>query len=200
MTGKDGVFDPGSNEVGLSVPGSGRTGLRLTQFFFEALEKEGIPTHYVDANIDDQTMDVRKVTVFGQGLEVICRYVATGSFIRRYGDYATDGQPLPGLVEISLKDDERGDPFIEKETLVALDILTADDHETLIDLTKRISKIVKDILNQHDLQLLDIKFEFGKDVETGEILLIDEISDGNMRVTKDSESVAPLDLADYLLD
>src|SRR5690625_3206994 len=87
MTGKDGVFDPGENQVGLKVEGSGKAGLQMTGFFFEKLNAAGVPTHYVDSDIEAREMRVKKVSVFGEGLEVICRFKAVGSFIRRYGDY-----------------------------------------------------------------------------------------------------------------
>ena len=60
------------------------------------LKEAGIKTHYVSADLDNATMEVLPATVFGHGLEVICRLVATGSFIRRYGEYIEDGTPLPG--------------------------------------------------------------------------------------------------------
>ena len=112
MTGKDGKFDPGENQVGLTVEGSGKAGLKMTSYFFEKINAAGIPTHYIDANIEDRQMRVKKVSVFGHGLEVICRYRAVGSFIRRYGDYIEEGAPLNAYVEMTLKDDERQDPLL----------------------------------------------------------------------------------------
>ena len=85
VTGTDGVFDPGANTVGLTIEGAGKAGLRLTKFFFEKLNEMGIPTHYVDADIDNATMTVLPAKVFGKGVEVICRYRAVGSFLKRYG-------------------------------------------------------------------------------------------------------------------
>ncbi|WP_018659643.1 phosphoribosylaminoimidazolesuccinocarboxamide synthase [Allofustis seminis] len=198
MTGKAGVFDPGSNEVGLTVPGSGRAGLMLSQYFFTAIEAAGIATHFVNADLDKQTMEVLPIEPFGKGLEVICRFEAAGSFVRRYGNYVKEGDPLPQLIEISLKDDQRGDPFIEKETLVALRLLTAQEHDTLIEKTRNISHIIQQLLADHQLHLIDIKLEFGRSKKTGDILLIDEISGGNMRVTHRGEPVHPLDIHRYL--
>src|SRR5690606_6155236 len=84
VTGVDGVFDPGANTVGLTIEGAGRAGLKLTKYFFEILKEKDIPTHYIDADIDKATMTVKPAEVFGKGLEVICRYRAVGSFLRRY--------------------------------------------------------------------------------------------------------------------
>ena len=83
-TGKDGVFDPGENSVGLTIEGIGRANLETSVYYFELLKKAGVKTHYVGANLDDATMEVLPAKVFGHGLEVICRLKATGSFIRRY--------------------------------------------------------------------------------------------------------------------
>lgn len=105
-TGKDGVFDPGENTVGLKIEGIGRANLETSVMFFEILKEQGIKTHYVSADIEKATMEVLPGKVFGKGLEVICRLVATGSFIRRYGDYIEDGTSLaPGYVETTFKDE-----------------------------------------------------------------------------------------------
>lgn len=198
MTGKDGVFDPGENQVGLKVEGSGKAGLQMTSFFFEKLNAANIPTHYVDSDVEKREMRVKKINVFGEGLEVICRYKAVGSFIRRYGAYIEEGAELPAYVELTLKDDERQDPFITKEALEALNILTADEYHEIVNLTVKISDVVKEELAQKGLDLYDIKLEFGRDQDTGEVLLIDEISGGNMRVYKDGEYIEPLKLNGYL--
>src|SRR5690625_3707673 len=120
MTGKDGVFDPGENQVGLTVEGSGRAGLEMTSFFFEKINAAGIPTHYISADVGAREMRVKKISVFGEGLEVICRYRAVGSFIRRYGNYIEEGAALPAYVETTLKDDARQDPLINEAALEAL--------------------------------------------------------------------------------
>lgn len=198
MTGKDGVFDPGENQVGLKVEGSGKAGLQMTSFFFEKLNAANIPTHFVDSDVEKREMRVKKISIFGQGLEVICRFKAVGSFIRRYGDYIEEGAELPAYVEVTLKDDERQDPFITEAALEALNILNADEYKEIVDLTVKISEVIKDELAQKGLDLYDIKLEFGRDQKTGEVLLIDEVSGGNMRVYKDGEYIEPLKLNEYM--
>ena len=146
VTGVDGVFDPGANTVGLTMEGAGRAGLRLTKFFFEMLQENGIPTHYLDADIENAAMTVKAATVFGRGLEVICRYRAVGSFYRRYGAYVEEGQTLDAFVEITLKDDERGDPPISEDALEMLGILSRSEYRALKDLTRRTGRLVKDAL------------------------------------------------------
>lgn len=199
VTGKDGVFDPGENQVGLSIAGAGNAGLRLTEFFFNKLNSKNIPTHYVKSNVEENTMEVKKARVFGKGLEFICRYKAVGSFYRRYAKYIEEGADLDGFFEITIKDDEAGDPTISKDCLEALKIATNDQYEELKRLTKEICGLIRDILKEKGLDLYDIKLEFGLD-ENGKIILIDEISGGNMRVYKGDEYIEPLRLTEMVLD
>jgi phosphoribosylaminoimidazole-succinocarboxamide synthase len=197
-TGKDGVFDPGENTVGLTIDGIGKANLQTSVYYFEMLKQAGIKTHYVSANIDEATMEVLPAECFGKdlgggGLEVICRLVATGSFVRRYGEYIKDGTPLEGgYVECTFKNDEKGDPLVTGEGLVALKVMTAEMFESLKAQTLKITKIVADDLKTIGLDLWDIKFEFG--YNNGEVILIDEIASGNMRVYKDGVIVPPVEL------
>jgi phosphoribosylaminoimidazole-succinocarboxamide synthase len=193
VTGEDGVFDPGANTVGLTMEGAGQAGLKMTKFFFEKLKEKGVPTHFIDANIEDATMTVKPASVFGEGLEVICRYRAVGSFLRRYGKYAKERQPLGAFVEVTLKDDERGDPPISEDALHMLGILTSEEYKILKALTVKISNVIKEALAEKGVELYDIKLEFGRD-ENDQILLIDEISGGNMRAYKDGKYMEPLEL------
>ena len=192
-TGKDGVFDPGENSVGLTIEGVGDVNLRMSIYFFEKINAAGINTHYVAANLDDTTMEVKAAKVFGKGLEVICRYKAVGSFFRRYSDYCALGQDLPAYVETTFKNDEKGDPLVTKDGLVDLGVMTAKQYDNLKAMTQAITKIVADDLKEKGLDMYDIKFEFGYDPE-GNVMLIDEIASGNMRVYKDGVYVDPMTL------
>lgn len=199
VTGEDGVFDPGANTVGLSIEGSGKAGLRLSSYFFRKIKEKGIPTHFIDSDIENNTMTVLPAKFFGKGVEVICRYRAVGSFIRRYGMYAKEGQKLDAYVEVTLKDDDRQDPLITDEALEMLGIMTKKEYEILVDLTKEVGEVVKEELAKKDLELYDIKFEFGRVGEDNHIALIDEISGGNMRVYKAGKYVEPLKLEKLML-
>lgn len=199
-TGENGVFDPGANTVGLTIEGAGKAGLRLTQYFFEKLNKLGIPTHYISADPETGTMTVKKAETFGQGLEVICRYRAVGSFLRRYGKYVQEGQVLDAFVEVTLKDDDRNDPPITEDALDMLGILTKEEYQTLKSLTQKIAGVVKDELEQKGLELYDIKFEFGRVGADQQIALIDEISGGNMRAYKNGIRIEPLELEKLMLN
>lgn len=194
VTGENGVFDPGANTVGLQIEGVGRVNLRMSVYFFEKLRAAGVRTHYVGADLDTVTMQVLPAKVFGRGLEVICRYKAVGSFRRRYGAYIEEGADLPAYVEITLKDDERGDPLITKDALVALGILQAAQYDAIKAMTQEITALVAAELREKGLQLYDIKLEFGYDAN-GEVMLIDEIASGNMRVYRDGAYVEPMALS-----
>lgn len=199
VTGEGGKFDPGANEVGLTIDGMGESSLKLTKFFFEVLTENGIPTHYIDADLKTATMIVKPATMFGNGLEVICRYKAVGSFLRRYGMYAREGQELDGFVEITLKDDDRKDPPISEDALYMLNILSEGEYKLLKELTIKISGIVRAELAKKGLELYDIKLEFGRIGQDLQIALIDEISAGNMRAYKNGIYVEPMELEKIIL-
>ena len=192
-TGKDGVFDPGENSVGLTIEGVGDVNLRMSIYFFEKINAAGIKTHYVSADLANTTMEVLPAKVFGKGLEVICRLKAVGSFIRRYGDLIESGSDLPFYVETTLKDDAKGDPLITKDALVAIGVMTDAQYEDLKDMTQKITKIVADDLAEKGMELYDIKFEFGY-APDGSVMLIDEVASGNMRVYKNGEYIDPMTL------
>ena len=193
-TGKDGVFDPGENSVGLTIDGVGDVNLRMSIYFFEKVNAAGIKTHYVDASLENTTMEVLPAKVFGKGLEVICRHKAVGSFLRRYSDYIEEGADLPAYVEMTFKNDEKGDPLVTKDGLIVLGVMTDEQYEDMKSMTQKITQIVADDLKEKGLVLYDIKFEFGYDKD-GKVMLIDEIASGNMRVYKDGEYVDPMTLS-----
>ena len=194
-TGKDGVFDPGENQVGITIDGVGDVNLRMSIYFFEKINSAGIKTHYVSADLGTTTMEVLPAKFFGKGLEVSCRYKAVGSFFRRYGDYIEEGADLPAYVEMTFKNDEKGDPLVTKDALVALGVMTEKQYDDMKKMTQDITKIVADDLKEKGLDLYDIKFEFGYDRD-GNVMLIDEIASGNMRVYKDGEYIDPMTLSE----
>ena len=177
-TGKDGVFDPGENAVGLTIEGIGKANLETSIHYFELLKEAGIKTHYVGADLENATMEVLP---------------ATGSVIRRYGEYIEDGTVLEGgYVECTFKNDALGDPLVTGEGLAALGVMTPAMFESMKEQTLKITKIVADDLKTLSLDLWDIKFEFG--YNNDEVILIDEIASGNMRVYKDGKIVDPVEL------
>ena len=193
-TGKDGVFDPGENSVGLTIEGVGDVNLRMSVYFFEKINAAGIKTHYVSADLGNTTMEVRPAKVFGKGLEVICRHTAVDSFYRRYSDYVELGADLPAYVETTFKNDEKGDPLVTRDGLIVLGVMTAEQYDAIKEMTQRITQIVADDMKEKGLVLYDIKFEFGYDTD-GSVMLIDEIASGNMRVYKNGEYIDPMTLS-----
>jgi len=192
---EDGKLDPGGNVVGASIEGLGLASLRMTKYYFEKINNAGILTHYISSDLEAATMTVKPATFFGKGVEVICRLKATGSFLRRYGDYCTEGQDLDYLIEVSLKDDQRGDPMITSDTLDMLGIVSLSGYGNLKILTKEITTIIHEDLIDKGLTLYDIKLEFG--LINGKVALIDEISSGCMRVYKDGKWLQALELDKY---
>ena len=199
VTGVDGKFDPGANSVGLSIDGMGNYNIKVTQFFFNKLIEKGIETHFVSMDESKNAMEVKKCKPFGKGLEVIYRNNAYGSFLRRYGLYAEEMQPLKDYVEVTIKDDDREDPLITEDALVALGIMTHEEYMDVKEETIKIARMITEILEEMDIKLVDIKFEFGVD-SNGKVLLIDEIAGGNMRAFKNEVQLDPIELSKLILE
>ena len=189
------MFDPGENSIGLTIDGVGDVNLRMSIYFFEKINAAGIRTHFVSADLNETTMEVLPAKVFGKGLEVICRYKAVGSFLRRYSDYIEEGADLPAYVEMTFKNDAKGDPLVTKDGLIVLGVMTAEQYDTIKDMTQKITQIVADEMKARGLVLYDIKFEYGYDAD-GQVMLIDEIASGNMRVYKDGQYIDPMTLSE----
>ena len=191
----DGTVDPGANTVVGKIAGIGDACLRMTTYFFELFRKEGLATHFISSDIAAGTMTVQPAKMFGKGVEVIVRQIATGSFIRRYGDYIKDGAPLDRLVEFTIKDDERGDPLSTSETLSALGIMTEAEYATQRDMARKICGVIDVEMKKRGLTLYDMKMEFGRCGEGDVISLVDEISPGCMRVYRGDKSLSGMELA-----
>ena len=175
--GENGQFDPGANEVGLTIDGMGNASLLLSQHFFSVLNKNGIPTHFISADLGQRTMTCRHLNMLP--VEFIWRSKAWGSFCKVYG--VEQGYPLNGLIEATLKSDALGDPRINKDACVALGKVTAEQYEQCKHLIQRLGEILQSELNQYGYELIDFKAEFGTDME-GHVLVADEISGGIWRI------------------
>ncbi len=198
VTGSEGKIDSGANEVIGEIAGKGSASLLTTVYFFNLLHEEGIPTHFIgigeEFGFAANTILVKRAKSYK--LEVICREKAWGSFVRRYGDYVKQGDPLPSLVEFTLKDDARGDPLITEDALVALKIVPKEAAVHMKKTAQRTTQVIKNHLAQKGLELIDIKYEFGE--VDGETLIIDEISGDSMRVVRDGEVLSQNELAHSL--
>ena len=139
-------------------------------------------------------MEVLPAKVFGHGLEVICRKKAVGSFFRRYGEYVEEGADLDSYVEMTFKNDAKGDPLVTRDGLIELGIMTGEQYDAIKEMTKKITAVVADDMAARGLVLYDIKFEFGY-APDGSVMLIDEIASGNMRGYKDGKYVDPMTLS-----
>jgi len=191
-----GESDPGGNTVIGSVEGVGSGALNMSVYYFELLKKHTIATHYVSADLAKNEMIVRPAAAFGKGLEFVVRYKAAGSFVRRFGLYCTEGEPLPYIFEATLKDDARDDPPATVEILEALKILTRAQYTEIYENTIQVAGHIREDLKNRGLELIDIKVEFG--MVNGKIALIDEISAGNMRVYKDGNKLDYLTLSSLI--
>ncbi|MGI6643389.1 MAG: phosphoribosylaminoimidazolesuccinocarboxamide synthase [Bacillota bacterium] len=195
VTGTGTQVDSGANTVIGEISGKGDASMNLTVHFFNLLEEAGLHTHFVGIGPEPGTLVVKRARSFQ--LEVVCREKAWGSFVRRYGNYVSVGESLPSVVEFTLKDDERQDPLINDESLIALGIVTEEQINSMKDTARKATRIIKTHLAHKGLDLVDIKYEFGE--IDGETVLIDEISGDSMRVVKDGKVLLQKELAASVL-
>jgi len=176
----DGSADPGGNLVVGEVAGTAANALRVSKYFFELLAAKKVRTHFVSCNVEKREMVVRPAVFFGQGLEFIMRYIAKGSFVKRFGKYVKEGDILsPPVLEVTLKDDERDDPPINRSIALSLGLMSEKQIIIARDMAFEIADIIKKDMAKKGLGLYDIKLEFG--IVDGKVALIDEVSAGNMR-------------------
>ena len=196
-TGENGNFDPGSNTVGGSVEGKGKIGLEISKYFFELMEKNGIPTHYLGSDIDQGLMKVRQLTV--PRLEFVLRYYTAGSMCRRFS--LEEGIEFdPPYLEVTLKDDEQGDPLITDRICQMKGMLKPGQYDEALELLPKVGAILRKELADMNLQLIDFKIEVGYD-EDGKVYVSDEITPDIWRV-KDENGVIPnqIDCAKIILE
>ena len=196
-TGENGVFDPGFNTVGGSVAGKGKTGLAIAAYFFELMEAAGVPTHCLGVDLDKCLMQVRKVDV--PKLEFVLRYFTAGSMCRRFT--IEPGIAFePPYLEVTLKDDEQGDPLISERLCLMKGLLQPGEYQQALDLLVRAGAVLRTELAALGLKLIDFKLEFGFD-ENRNICIADEITPDIWRVQDEAGNIPnQIDCAKMLLE
>ena len=196
-TGENGVFDPGSNTVGGSVAGKGKIGLEISRHFFELMEKNGIPTHYLGADLEQGMMKVRRLTV--PKLEFVLRYYTAGSMCRRFT--LEEGLVFnPPYTEVTLKDDAQGDPLISERLCLMKGILRPGQYDEALGILTRVGEVLKKELAAMGLTLIDFKIEVGYD-EAGKMYVVDEITPDIWRVRDEKGNIPnQIDCAKLILD
>lgn len=170
-----------------TITGKGVINNRMANYVMKVLEKEGVPTHFVE-ELSDRETAVKRVEIVP--LEVIVRNVAAGSFSKRLG--VEEGRKLlcPTL-EFSYKDDELGDPLINDYFALALGLATREEIDIITKYTFKVNEVLQDFFKSAGIDLIDFKIEFGR-LASGEIILADEISPDTCRLW-DSKTHEKLD-------
>ena len=158
------------------LEGKGQLNNAITIFFFEYLEKNQIPSHFVRM-ISETEQLVRSVQIVP--LEVVVRNVAAGSLSKRIG--WDEGRELPyPIVEFYYKDDDLGDPLLAEEHIRLLELATEEEIQELKKNGLGVNKVLRSLLEQKNIRLIDFKLEFGLD-QNGGLILADEISPDSCR-------------------
>ena len=157
--------------------GKGALNNKISTELFKVLNNKGVNTHFVEM-LDENHMLHKKAEVIL--IEVIVRNIATGSLSRNLG--IKDGTVLPfTLVEFDYKDDELGDPKLNDQHCLILELVNnRDELDYIRFMARRINSIMQDFFSDKEMTVVDFKLEFGRDTD-GNIILIDELSPDNFR-------------------
>ena len=170
-----------------TIAGKGVINNRMSNRLMEYLEKQGVPTHYVQ-EINDRETIVKKVSIVP--LEVIVRNISAGSFAKRYG--VAEGIVFEHpTIEFSYKNDELGDPLLNTYHALALKLATQEEIDTIERYSFRVNQALKAFWVDCGVTLVDFKLEFGR-LSDGTIVLADEISPDTSRLW-DSKTKEKLD-------
>ena len=170
-----------------TIIGKGAINNRVTNHLMSLIEKEGIPTHFVEELSDRDTL-VKRVTIVP--LEVIVRNIAAGSLSKRLG--IPEGVKMRRTVlEFCYKDDALGDPMVNDYHILAMEYATEEELDIISDYSLKINRILSDYLKEVNIELIDFKLEFGKTSDCT-IVLADEVSPDTCRFW-DSNSGEKLD-------
>ena len=170
-----------------TIAGKGAINNRMSNFLMAMLEKHGVPTHLVQELNERETV-VKKVSIVP--LEVIIRNISAGSFSKRYGVAEGIVFEEPTL-EFSYKNDDLGDPLINRYHALALKLASREELETIQTLAFRVNEVLKAYFLGLGMTLVDFKLEFGR-LSDGSIVLADEISPDTCRLW-DSKTHEKLD-------
>jgi phosphoribosylaminoimidazole-succinocarboxamide synthase len=159
-----------------TIAGKGVINNKVTNHLMNLLEKNSVPTHFIEELSDTETA-VRAVSIVP--LEVIVRNIAAGSLAKRLG--LDEGVKLKSTVlEYCYKNDELGDPMVNEYHIAAMGFATEAELKTIADYSFKINNILKEFLKDVGIELIDFKLEFGR-TKDGAIILADEISPDTCR-------------------
>ena len=159
-----------------TIAGKGVVNNKMSNYLMQILEKNGVPTHFVE-ELSDRETAVKKVTIVP--LEVIIRNRAAGSICKRLGLEEGMDFVCPSI-EFSYKDDELGDPLINGYHAISCGFATAEEVETIKAMAFKVNDVLKEYFASIGVELIDFKLEFGKTAD-GTIVLADEISPDTCR-------------------
>ncbi len=166
-----------------TILGKGEINCKISSHLFQLLEKNGIPTHYIDCSAPNQ-MRVKQVTIVP--IEVIVRNIAAGSLCKQTG--IPVGTVIdPPLVEYCYKNDDLGDPLLTRDRLFLLKLATPQQLEQIQSLALQINQVLTDFFHQCRITLVDFKLEFGHPSD-GQLILADEISPDTCRLWNQTET------------
>ena len=175
--------------------GKGALDNRISALLLDYLNENGVETHYVKTVAPDEQL-CRKIEIIP--LQVVIHNRIAGSLAVRLG--VDDGfRPANTIVDLRYNNDELEDPFINRDHAVALGLATYRELDGMYDIARKANDLLKELFHRAGIELVDMKIEFGRAADNGEIIISDEISPDTCRLW-DEESGERLDKDRFRLD
>lgn len=160
-----------------SIAHKGVLNNKISAWLFDYLGNNGIDNHLLEV-VDDDHQLVRQVEIIK--LEVIIRNIVAGSMAKRLG--LEEGlEAKEPIIEFSYKDDDLGDPMINRYHAQAIGVATEQEIDRIINEAFKINELLKKVFDKANLILVDFKLEFGRTAD-GQVILADEISPDTCRL------------------
>ena len=169
-----------------SLAGKGAVNNQFNAFIMNYLGNNGVEHHLINL-IDNTNSLVSSLDMFP--IECVIRNRATGSICKRLG--TEDGLILEKpLFEFFLKDDDLGDPLINRNHIVSFGWAKDDELDEMISTSYKVNELLTKLFADAGMILVDFKLEFG--ISNGKILLGDEFTPDGCRLW-DDETLEKLD-------
>jgi phosphoribosylaminoimidazole-succinocarboxamide synthase len=159
------------------APAKGELAAELSALLFQHLRAVGVENHYV-ARAGPNALEVLRAEVIP--LEVIVRFKAYGSYLKRM-PHVKPLQPFKRpIVEFHLKDDRLHDPLILPQDAVEGGVAAEEELSQMMEAATKAAEALKTLYAAVNCDFIDVKFEFGR--VGSRLLLIDEVSGDTFRL------------------
>ena len=158
--------------------GKGALDNQISAILLDYLNQNGVETHFIQI-LGEKEQLCRKIEIIP--LQVVVHNRIAGSLAYRLG--VPEGfRHANTIVDLRYNNDELDDPLINRDQAVALNLATYQELDGMYNIARRVNDLLKPLFHKAGIELVDMKIEFGRASDTGEIIISDEISPDTCRL------------------